>query len=58
MEIINQFESEDWRDYRREQQERRAARLPIRVKEIMALQLEGYAVRKMTEYQFRVNGKL
>jgi hypothetical protein len=47
-----------WREARYEQQERRAARLPIRVSEIEALQTEGFRVRKMTDYQFRINGRL
>ena len=44
-----------YRAMRDEQRERRAARLPIRTDEILALQDAGFTVRKLTDYQFRVN---
>jgi hypothetical protein len=53
-----QLTTEDWRDIRRAQQERRAERLPGRQQEITALSESGYTVKKLTEYQFRVNDKI
>lgn len=50
--------TELWREYRRAQQQRRADRLPIRSAEIEDLSRPGYKVRKLTDYQFRVNGVL
>lgn len=47
-----------YRFMRREQQERRAKRLPVRVQEIMDLEAKGFGVRKLTDYQFRIDGKL
>src|SRR5688572_28549993 len=47
-----------WKDYRQAQQDRRALRLPIRTEEILALRQDGFDVRQLTEYQFRVDGKL
>jgi len=49
------MDSEDFKEYRQAQQKRRAERLPIRVAEIMALTEHGYTVKKLTEYQYRVN---
>jgi hypothetical protein len=43
------------RQYREDQQKRRAERLPIRQKEIEALANEGYEVKKITEWQYRIN---
>jgi vancomycin permeability regulator SanA len=37
---------------------RRADRLPSRQQEILALAEAGYTVRKLTDYQFRVNNAL
>jgi hypothetical protein len=51
------FDAEDMKDYREAQQKRRADRLPIRQKEIEALAPE-YEVRKLTDYQYRINGIL
>jgi hypothetical protein len=44
------------RDYRDAQQQRRRERLPIRQQEIESL--TGVEVKKLNEYQFRVNGKI
>lgn len=44
-----------WRGYRLAQQERRAERLPIRTQEILALRVEGYLVKQLSAYQFRIN---
>ena len=46
---------EDWQQYKEEQKERRQKRLPIRQKEIEDLVKLGYNVKKLTEYQYRVN---
>lgn len=46
----------DWYQYRSEQKERRAVRLPVRQQEIEALAKDGYTVEKKTEYQYRING--
>lgn len=48
----------DWKNYRLEQQARREKRLPKRTDEIMALKGEGFDVKEMTPYQFRINGRL
>lgn len=50
--------TEMWRDVRRAQQDRRAARLPGRTEDILALAPLGYRVRELTAYQFRVNNRL
>lgn len=47
-----------WRDVRQAQQLRRAERLPGRQEEIEHLKLSGFTVRKLTDYQFRINGTL
>lgn len=51
------FDSEDMKQYREAQQKRRSERLPIRQEEINALS-PLYNIRKITEYQFRINGVL
>lgn len=52
--------SEAWKDHREAQRERRAVRLPVRTAEIYALISQGKAqgVVKLTEYHFRIDGKL
>lgn len=50
--------TEMWKDHRRAQQERRADRLPAATEEILALNQAGFTVQKLTDYQFRVNGRL
>lgn len=45
----------DWSQYKDEQKERRQERLPVRQKEIEDLALVGYEVKKLTEYQYRIN---
>lgn len=49
-------DSELWRAYRQDRQQRRAARLPVRSREIAALQVHGFRVRELTPYHFRVEG--
>lgn len=51
------FDGEDMKDYREAQQQRRAERLPIRQAEIEALS-GSYNVKKLTDYQYRINGVL
>jgi len=46
---------EDCKDYGEAQQKRRAERLPKRQNEIEALAQLGYTVKKLTEYQYRIN---
>ncbi len=48
------WDADDMKYYREEQQKRRAERLPIRQEEIEALAPE-YTVKKLTDYQFRIN---
>ncbi len=47
-----------YRVLREERQERRAKRLPVRTDEILKLAEHGYTVKKLTDYQFRVNDRL
>lgn len=47
-----------WDHYRIEQKMRRRQRLPVRTATIMELRDEGYSVKQMTEFQFRVKGRL
>lgn len=49
-------DGELFRQMREAQQARRAERLPGRQKEIEALSELGYDVKKLTNYQYRVNG--
>lgn len=49
------MDAEDFREMRDAQQQRRAERLPIRQKEIESLSELGYTVRKLTEWQYRIN---
>lgn len=48
-------DGEYFKQYREEQQSRRAERLPIRQQEIEALAELGYRVEKKTDYQYRIN---
>lgn len=51
--------TETWREYRRAQQQRRAARLPERQDDIRALKGKGFSVLEMNDgYQFRIDGAL
>jgi hypothetical protein len=52
------FDAEDWRQRRMEEQARRAARLPGRQGEILALRETGHSVVRLTEYHFRIDGAL
>jgi len=51
------WDAEDMKDYREAQQKRRAERLPTRQEEIENLSPD-YNVKKLTDYQFRINGIL
>ena len=48
-------DSEQWKQYRQDQKERRAERLPTRSEEILLLAELGYTVKKLTDFQFRIN---
>jgi hypothetical protein len=48
--------SDEWKQYREEQKERRKDRLPDRQEEIESLSSLGYTVKKITEFQYRING--
>lgn len=50
--------TEMWREHRHDLQERRADRRERRTQEIFALAADGYHVKPLTPYQFRINGKL
>lgn len=47
--------SEEWKDYKQDQKDRRSERLPIRVAAINSLRELGYTVKELTEFQFRIN---
>ncbi len=49
---------EAWREYRRAQQQRRADRIGPRTDEILALRGKGFDVKPLTDFQFRIDGKL
>ncbi len=49
------MDADDMKQYREDQQKRRATRLPIRQKEIESLSELGYDVKKLTDWQYRVN---
>lgn len=49
--------SEEWGDYKEQQKERRKKRLPIRQAEIESLSGLGFEVRKLTEFQYRINNR-
>jgi len=48
--------TEMWKDYRKDQQERRSNRLSKRTNEILSL--KGHIVKQLTPYQFRIDGKV
>lgn len=48
-------DAEDFKAMRDAQQQRRAKRLPIRQQQIEALAQYGYTVKKLTEWQYRIN---
>lgn len=50
------MDAEDFKSYREDQQKRRAERLPVRQQEIESLANDGYDVKKLTDYQYRING--
>ncbi len=54
---IRRAERLGWKQYKSEQKIRRAERLPERQKEIEALS-EQCEVKKLTEFQYRINGVL
>lgn len=47
-----------WEGYREAQQARRWRRLPGRQQEILDLRGAGFDVRQLTDYQFRIDGRL
>jgi hypothetical protein len=47
-----------WKAYREAQQARRARRLPDRTEEILRLRADNFSVKRLTDYQFRVDGRL
>lgn len=47
-----------WKEYRRAQRQRRAARLPARTEQILGLSSFGLTVRRITDYQYRINEAL
>lgn len=49
---------EEMREMRQEQRERREKRLPVRVELLLALRGEGFEIKELSPYQFRVNGVL
>lgn len=49
---------DDFRAMREARQEMRASRLPGRQQEILILRTHGFRVRKVTDYQFRINERL
>jgi len=55
--MTEQFDSEDWKEYRKEQQNRRIKRFPHRVELILSLTQHGYIVTKLTPYQYRITRK-
>lgn len=48
----------DWRDWREDAKQHRATMQQAGAADIEALNAAGYAVEKLTDYQFRVNGKI
>lgn len=48
----------DWSQYKRDQQLRRAKRLPDRTAAVLGLRQSGYQVEQKTDYHFRVNGAI
>lgn len=51
-------ETELWKEYRRIKQAEARGRLQVRSSEIKALRSNGFDVRELTPYQFRVDGQL
>jgi hypothetical protein len=51
------MDAEDFKEMREAQQKRRADRLPVRQAEIEKLTNEGYEVKMLTDYQYRINGE-
>lgn len=49
-------ESEMWREYKDQQKQRRAERLPARTDEINRLAEKGFDLKWLTTFQCRVNG--
>jgi hypothetical protein len=52
------MDAEDYKQYREAQKERRRKRLPGRTQEILDLEKQGYKVRKLTDYQYRINEQI
>jgi hypothetical protein len=47
-----------WKAYKEAQQHRRHIRLPIRTEEIERLRADNFRVRRLTDYQFRIDEAL
>lgn len=52
---MNTETSEFWDDVKEGQRKRRDKRLPVRTKNLLELQKEGFKVEEKTMYHFRVN---
>jgi hypothetical protein len=49
-----QFDTEDWKQYKREVQSRKAIKRERRTKYILDLKNKGYEIEMFTEYHFRI----
>lgn len=47
-----------WDGYKEAQQKRRASRLPVFIKEIKCLSINGFEVKRLTRFQYRVGGRI
>jgi len=54
-EHITNESTDEWKQYKVEQKERRAKRLPVRQQEIEALSSLGYKVDKKNDYHYRID---
>lgn len=51
-------ENKMWREYRQEQKERRTERRKVMGETFSKLIAEGYEVKRITDYHYRINGLL
>lgn len=56
--VVENETTEMWREYKEAQQARRRLRLPARSQEILDLRAKNFAVKQLTDYQFRIDGAL
>ena len=49
---------EIWAEHKRAQKVRRTERLPVRTAAILALKKSNFKIRKLSDYQFRINERL